>query len=97
LQTRRTLGDITGTFEVRFEIDPNTFRNNQTVCMAQSKASNTWEADLCKSELDVQSVVMKCSCNGYKSNFAGLFTDSLRTLDVAKIPFPVITTAISKT
>lgn len=61
--------------------------------MAESKSSNSWDASVCKSELEPASLLMKCTCNAYKSNYAALFTDTSRVLDLSVLQFPVVTAA----
>lgn len=53
---KRYVGELTGHVILQFDIVPNTFRYNQTVCMAFSKDNNEWDANLCKSELEVESL-----------------------------------------
>ena len=57
--------------------------------MGYSKTSKSWKSDLCKSELNVEDVTMKCTCNAFDSNLIGVFSDFTRTLGET-VTFPEI-------
>ena len=58
--------------------------------MAYSKISNTWDAGLCNTEIEVSDRKLKCTCNAFKSDLSGVFTDSTRVLDPTVLVFPEI-------
>lgn len=58
--------------------------------MALSKDKNTWDANLCNSELDAKALMIRCTCNAFKSDQTALFTDTSRPLDPTPIVFPQI-------
>jgi hypothetical protein len=41
---------------LQFALVPQTFRNNQTVCMGFDKTGRNWTSNLCQSELDISNV-----------------------------------------
>ena len=86
---RYTMGELSGSTVASFNVDPDTFANNQTVCMAFSEASNSWDSELCITELQVKTISLKCVCNAFESKRVGLFTDSTRVPGPA-IEFPEI-------
>ena len=57
--------------------------------MGQSKTSGLWTGDLCKSELSVEDVTMKCTCNAFDSTLIALYSDFTRTLG-EPVVFPAI-------
>lgn len=57
--------------------------------MGQSKTSGLWSGDLCKSELSVEDVTLKCTCNAFDSTLIGVFSDFTRTLG-EPVVFPII-------
>ena len=72
-----------------FEVNPVTFRNNQTVCMAFSEVEQKWSADLCQSTVQPKTYEMQCSCNAFASSYVGVFTDRMRLMDMSVV-FPAI-------
>ena len=55
--------------------------------MGFSKLNKSWRSDLCKSELLVEQVSMKCICNAFESDQIGVFSDFSRTAGAAVV-FP---------
>jgi len=62
--------------------------------MAFSKISNTWDADLCNTEIEVNDRQLKCSCNAFKSELTAVFTDPVRVFDTNIIQFPQLKTTV---
>lgn len=57
--------------------------------MAYAEQEKRWSSDLCKSELLVEDVQMKCDCNSFNSEMIGIFTDFTRKLgDPVTFPAP---------
>jgi hypothetical protein len=83
------MSQLSGSTIATFAIERSSFFNNQTVCMGYSKTTESWKGDLCKSELNVEDVTMKCTCNAFNSNLIGVFSDFTRTLGET-VTFPVI-------
>ena len=83
------MGELSGQTVATFDLLPETYRSNQTVCMAYSETRRTWDSDLCITELQVSSVQQKCTCNAFESRKVGLFTDSMRALG-QPVSFPEI-------
>ena len=86
---RYSMGELSGQTIATFGIDRETFASNQTVCMGYSKSDATWRSDLCMSELKVEEVTMKCTCNAFDSNQIGVFNDFTRA-EGAPVTFPAI-------
>ena len=84
-----SMGELSGKTIASFDLDRSTFKNNQTMCMGYSKLSKRWHSDLCQSELDVDKVAMKCTCNAFESNLIGIFSDFTRALG-EPVTFPRI-------
>ena len=57
--------------------------------MGFDQAKERWNHEMCQSELSVEDVTMKCTCNAFQSNIIGIFTDFTRTLG-EPVQFPVI-------
>ena len=85
--TTHTMGELSGQTIATFDLDQATFHSNQTVCMGFAEAEQIWKSDLCKWEINVERVQMKCTCNAFSSELIGIFTDFTRILG-ARIPFP---------
>ena len=86
---RYSMGELSGQTVATFNVNPDTYANNQTVCMAFSEARNAWDSELCITELQVKTISLKCICNAFESKRVGLFTDSTRILGPV-IEFPVV-------
>ena len=86
---RYSMGELSGQTVATFNVNPDTYANNQTVCMAFSEARNAWDSELCITELQVKTISLKCICNAFESKRVGLFTDSTRVLG-PDIEFPVV-------
>ena len=86
---RYSMGELSGQTVATFNVNPDTYANNQTVCMAFSEARNAWDSELCITELQVKTISLKCICNAFESKRVGLFTDSTRVLGPV-IEFPVV-------
>lgn len=71
-----------------FNIDPSTYKNNQTVCMAYSDSVQSWSADSCLTKLDTVTYQLKCACIMTTNQYYGVFTDTTRFLDVDVVPTP---------
>ena len=85
------MGGLSGQTVAKFDIERLIYYPNQTVCMGFSKTSQKWEADLCQSELLIQDVQMKCTCNAFDSHVIGLFTDFNRDFgEAVEFPPPVV-------
>lgn len=87
LNRRHTMGELSGQTVARFDLDRDKYFSNQTVCMGYSRTSLSWRADLCQSELFVEAVQIKCTCNAFDSNMIGVFTDFTRKVG-EKVTFP---------
>ena len=81
------MSQLSGQTIATFDIDRSSFYSNQTLCMGQSKTNKSWTGDLCESELSVEDVTLKCTCNAFDSNLIGVFSDFTRTLGEAVV-FP---------
>ena len=57
--------------------------------MGYSKLNQKWQSDLCQSELLIEKVAMKCTCNAFEADQIGLFSDFIRTLG-EPVTFPRI-------
>ena len=86
---RYSMGELSGQTVATFDVRPDTYANNQTVCMAYSDTRRIWDSELCITELKVQNIQLKCICNAFDSKRVGLFTDKSRILGPA-IEFPEI-------
>lgn len=86
---RFQMGELSSQTVATFDLNPDTYRSNQTLCMAYSETRQIWDSDLCITELLVDTVQQKCTCNAFESRKVGLFTDSTRPLGAA-IAFPEI-------
>ena len=86
---RFPMGELSGQTIATFDLYPDTYRSNQTVCMAYSETRKIWDSDLCITELDVATIQQKCTCNAFDSRKVALFTDSSRALGET-IDFPEI-------
>ena len=84
---RYQMGELAGQTVATFDLTPDTYRSNQTVCMAYSETRRIWDSDLCITELHVSAVQQQCTCNAFEARKVGLFTDSARPLGEA-ITFP---------
>ena len=83
------MGELSGQTIATFGIDRSTFASNQTVCMGYSKSESRWSSQLCQSELKVQDVSMKCTCNAFSSSLIGVFNDYTRE-EGSPVNFPKI-------
>lgn len=81
------MGELSGQTVASFAINRATFSSNQTVCMGYSKPEGLWKSELCQSELKVEEVSMKCSCNSFSSDIIGVFNDYAREKG-APVKFP---------
>ena len=63
--------------------------------MGYSKSDNKWKSQLCQSELKVQDVAMKCTCNAFSSNLIGVFNDYTREAG-QPVEFPAVKVQESK-
>lgn len=84
-----SMGELSGQTNAVFDLDRDSYFSNQTVCMGYSKSSQKWYTDLCQSQLIVEDVQMKCTCNAFDSNKIGVFTDLTRVLGKS-VTFPAI-------
>jgi len=57
------VGDLNGRLEVTFSIDPAIFIPGQTVCQTDLAGSEIWNSETCLTEVEVQSEVLRCTCN----------------------------------
>lgn len=87
--TRYSMGELSGQNIATFAIDRDTYHSDQTICMGYSKSTNKWQGDLCKSELSVEDVTMKCVCNAFDSNLVSVMTDYTRVLG-QPVDFPAL-------
>ena len=83
------MGELSGQTIATFDLFPDTFQPNQTVCMAYSETRRIWDSDLCITELQVATIQQRCTCNAFESRKVGLFTDSTRVLG-QPVSFPEI-------
>ena len=83
------MGELSGQTIATFDLFPDTYQSNQTVCMAYSETRRIWDSDLCITELQVATIQQKCTCNAFESKRVGLFTDSTRVLG-QPVSFPEI-------
>ena len=81
------MGELSGQTSAVFDVDRDAYFSNQTVCMGYSKSALKWQTDLCQSELIVEDVQMKCTCNAFDSNLIGVFTDLTRDIGES-VTFP---------
>ena len=86
---RYSMGELSGQTVATFGVDRSTFASNQTVCMGYSKTDGMWRTDLCQSQLKVEEVTMKCTCNAFDSNQIGVFNDYTRD-EGLPVAFPAI-------
>ena len=83
------MSQISGQTNATFAIDRSTYYSNQTVCMGFSKSEQRWSSQLCRSELHIDDVAMKCTCNAFDSDQIGVFSDFTRELGETVV-FPEI-------
>lgn len=86
-ETHYSMGELSGQTVATFDVDPETFKSNQTVCMGFEKEKQMWLSELCISELAVTQIQMKCVCNAFTSEQVGVFLDLQRTQGQAVV-FP---------
>ena len=86
---RYSMGELSGQTIATFGVDRDSFASNQTVCMGFSKTDSKWRSDLCQSELKVEEVTIKCTCNAFDSNQIGVFNDYTRA-EGLPVSFPAI-------
>ena len=70
-----------------FNVNPYNYESNQTVCMAYSLIGKKWDSELCVTELVVERLEIKCSCNSISAETIGVFIDTGRALG-PRIEFP---------
>jgi len=88
-EVRHPLQEVLDHTVATFEVNPVTYRNGQTVCMAYSETAQSWDADLCLSTVNAETYSLECSCNSFTGSFVGVFTDTLRLFDTAAV-FPTV-------
>ena len=57
--------------------------------MGYEKQVRRWQSELCSWTLSVEDVTMKCTCNAFRSDIIGIFTDFTRTLG-PQVAFPAL-------
>ena len=81
------VGQLASYINATFEVDPEAFRPGQTQCMAFVDKNNKWDASICKTDIDVANLQIKCSCNAFSANRISVLTDPTLKL-AAPITFP---------
>ena len=81
------IGQLVNQVNATFNVNPYSYESNQTVCMAYSLTGKKWDSELCVTELVVERLQIKCSCNSINAETIGVFVDTKRVLG-KRIEFP---------
>lgn len=64
-----------------FPYDSDSFKNNQTICLAYSPVKDSWSDDECQSSIDLLSMAVHCECDIELGKTYSVMTDSSRKPD----------------